>query len=267
MPDRDHLSIGEVLDLLQDDFPDLTISKIRFLESQGLLAPERTPSGYRKFYTADLARLRWILTEQKDHFLPLKVIRDRLDEDPPDFEAMAAVADGGADEDTDAGDGTGGTGGAEVAAEAESGAHDSPAESTDPRRIFHTEPSGISMSFDELCDACGLRSTDLKELERLGMVQATEFGDQVIYTEGALEVALLAGAFKSHGVESRHLRMYKLAAEREAGFFEQLLIPFLKRRAPKDRAQAQEVLEELAELGERMRVAMFRLSLSDKFGA
>ena len=78
--DRGHLSIGEVLSLLQDEFPDVTISKIRFLESQGLLDPERTPSGYRKFYPSDVRRLRWILTEQRDKFLPLKVIKDRLDE-------------------------------------------------------------------------------------------------------------------------------------------------------------------------------------------
>ncbi|MEA3214410.1 MAG: hypothetical protein QOJ19_566, partial [Acidimicrobiia bacterium] len=79
MSERPHLSIGEVLSLLQDEFPDITISKIRFLESQGLLDPERTPSGYRKFYEQDLDRLRWILTQQRDHFLPLKIIKDRLD--------------------------------------------------------------------------------------------------------------------------------------------------------------------------------------------
>ncbi|MGH9085350.1 MAG: MerR family transcriptional regulator, partial [Acidimicrobiales bacterium] len=79
MAERSHLSIGEVLSLLQDDFPDVTISKIRFLESQGLLDPERTPSGYRKFYEGDIERLRWILRHQRDHFLPLKVMKDRLE--------------------------------------------------------------------------------------------------------------------------------------------------------------------------------------------
>src|SRR6476619_3853864 len=79
----EHLSIGEVLAELSDEFPDITISKIRFLESQGLVNPERTPSGYRKFYAHDLVRLRWILFQQKEHFLPLKVIKERLDELPP----------------------------------------------------------------------------------------------------------------------------------------------------------------------------------------
>src|SRR5205085_2033625 len=91
-----HLSIGEVLSLLQEEFPDVTISKIRFLESQGLLDPERTPSGYRKFYEIDIERLRWILREQREHFLPLKVIKDRLEEYgevlPPPSDAATAAA-------------------------------------------------------------------------------------------------------------------------------------------------------------------------------
>ena len=80
MAKRTHSSIGDVLNQLRDEFPDITISKIRFLESQGLVDPERTPSGYRKFYPADVERLRFILREQREHFLPLKVIKERLDE-------------------------------------------------------------------------------------------------------------------------------------------------------------------------------------------
>src|SRR2546421_9577838 len=89
--DREHLSIGEVLSLLKEEFPDVTISKIRFLESQGLLDPERTPSGYRKFYDADIDRLRWILRQQRENFLPLKVIRGRLGSDaaPADVPVLA----------------------------------------------------------------------------------------------------------------------------------------------------------------------------------
>ncbi len=79
MDDRPYLSIGDVLALLQREFPDVTISKIRFLESRGLLVPERTPSGYRKFYEHDVERLRWILRQQREHFLPLKVIKGRLE--------------------------------------------------------------------------------------------------------------------------------------------------------------------------------------------
>ncbi len=81
MTARSYLSIGDVLTLLRQEFPDITISKIRFLESQGLVDPERTPSGYRKFYQHDVDRLRWILQQQRENFLPLKVIKDRLEDD------------------------------------------------------------------------------------------------------------------------------------------------------------------------------------------
>src|SRR5271163_4213708 len=84
MPERSHLSIGEVLSLLREEFPDVTISKIRFLESQGLVNPERTPSGYRKFYEHDVERLRWVLRQQREHFLPLKVIKGRLEQEVAD---------------------------------------------------------------------------------------------------------------------------------------------------------------------------------------
>ena len=88
-----HLSIGEVLSLVQADFPDVTISKIRFLESQGLIDPERTPSGYRKFYGPDISRLRWILRQQRDHFLPLKVIKAKLEQSSTiDFDDDASAA-------------------------------------------------------------------------------------------------------------------------------------------------------------------------------
>src|SRR5580692_2320639 len=86
MAERSHLSIGEVLSLLREEFPDVTISKIRFLESQGLVDPERTPSGYRKFYDHDVDRLRWILRQQRENFLPLKIIRGRLTEQADEFD-------------------------------------------------------------------------------------------------------------------------------------------------------------------------------------
>ena len=93
MSERTYLSIGEVLALLKEEFQDITISKIRFLESQGLIDPERTPSGYRKFYEADVERLRWILRQQKEHFLPLRVIRGKLADGEPDEEITAEEAE------------------------------------------------------------------------------------------------------------------------------------------------------------------------------
>ena len=95
MAGRSHLSIGEVLSLLQEEFPDVTISKIRFLESQGLVDPERTPSGYRKFYEPDIERLRWVLRQQRDAFLPLKVIKGRLDDNGEPGGVDEEAGDGG----------------------------------------------------------------------------------------------------------------------------------------------------------------------------
>ena len=96
MTARSYLSIGDVLTLLREEFPDVTISKIRFLESQGLVNPERSPSGYRKFFETDVERLRWVLRQQREHFLPLKVIRDRLDAGDLGEEEGVLVRDGGA---------------------------------------------------------------------------------------------------------------------------------------------------------------------------
>ncbi|MGA8724087.1 MAG: MerR family transcriptional regulator, partial [Acidimicrobiales bacterium] len=96
MSSRSYLSIGDVLTLLRQEFPDVTISKIRFLESQGLVNPERTPSGYRKFYEHDVERLRWVLRQQRENFLPLKVIKDRLDDDANGAGGAATPAAAGA---------------------------------------------------------------------------------------------------------------------------------------------------------------------------
>src|SRR6516162_5014164 len=96
MPERTHLSIGEVLSLLREEFPDVTISKIRFLESQGLVDPERTPSGYRQFYDHDVERLGWLLRQQRENFRPLKIIRGRLTEQGEELEEghVAGTPDG-----------------------------------------------------------------------------------------------------------------------------------------------------------------------------
>src|SRR3954451_6280877 len=99
MNGRAYLSIGEVLSLVQQEFPDVTISKIRFLESQGLIDPERTPSGYRKFYATDVDRLRWILRQQKEHYLPLRVIKGRLSEAVESATVAVPAGPEGADDD------------------------------------------------------------------------------------------------------------------------------------------------------------------------
>ena len=125
------------------------------------------------------------------------------------------------------------------------------------------EPTGVSLTRDEVITSTGLTAKDLTELEKFGLVEGRMLGDTSYYDEDALLVATLAAGFLGHGVEARHLRMYKVAAEREAGMFEQLVMPLLKQRNPGARAQATERLDELAALGARLRAAMLRLALRD----
>jgi DNA-binding transcriptional MerR regulator len=237
---RPYLSIGEVLTLLKDEFPDVTISKIRFLESQGLLDPERTPSGYRKFYDNDVARLRWILRQQREHFLPLKVIKGRLIGEPE--------SEGGGDDQA--------AGGGGVAVAAAAAVADDPEPLAPPR-------SGTSLTLQELAASCGLETGDLKDLERFGLISSRTVGGTAYYEDDALAAAHVAAGFMKFGVEARHLRMYKTAAEREAGFFEQVVMPMLKQRNPEARRQASETLAELARLGQQLRSAMLRNALRD----
>ncbi|MDQ3979002.1 MAG: MerR family transcriptional regulator [Actinomycetota bacterium] len=266
MEDRAYLSIGEVLSLLKEEFPDVTISKIRFLESQGLLDPERTPSGYRKFYDTDVDRLRWILRQQRENFLPLKVIKGRLRDavgEPLDEEEAPAMASG--------------------SGRSSPGNHASPPAATphpdpraDPRAsglgagpgagVAEPPPltvprTGASLTLTELAIATGLEEDDLRELERFGLLSPRRVGSGVYYDEDSMVVANLAAGFMRYGVEARHLRMYKVAAEREASFFEQVVMPMLKQRNPQARRQATETLTDLSRLGQSLRAAMLRQAL------
>ncbi|HZU74830.1 MAG TPA: MerR family transcriptional regulator [Acidimicrobiales bacterium] len=255
MSARAYLSIGEVLNLLKDEFPDITISKIRFLESQGLLDPERTPSGYRKFYEPDVERLRWILRQQKEHFLPLKVIRGRLE---PVEEAMEETPEEvlGASE----------PGPAEATVSPLSAMPWAPARRRGRSAAPPPGVSDASLTFDELVEKSGLADGAARELERYGLIVGRTVAGTVYYDDDALAVARLAAGFGRFGVEARHLRMYKTAAEREAGFFEQIVTPLLKQRNPHSRHQAVSTVEELSNLGEQLRDLMLRLTLRDITG-
>jgi DNA-binding transcriptional MerR regulator len=255
--ERGYLSIGEVLSLLKPEFADLTISKIRFLESQGLLDPERTPSGYRKFYEPDIERLRWILRQQHENYLPLKVIKGKLGADN-EGDAVGAIdtseEDGGGRLTGPGGRG----GGAAVAAAAAVRSLD--------RHELGGPPSGVSLTLEELAVATGLGDDDLADLVRFGLMAGKAVGGTVYYDEEALTVANLAAGFMRYGVEARHLRMYHTSAEREASFFEQVVMPMLKQRNPQARRQALEALRELSQLGQGLRAAMLRQALRDHTG-
>jgi DNA-binding transcriptional MerR regulator len=287
MGERAHLSIGEVLALLQDEYPDVTISKIRFLESQGLLDPERTPSGYRKFYEGDIERLRWILRQQKDNFLPLRVIKDRLEEvdtgAPPDDAPVAPAEPAVAPTAAAAAPATPRsavapmlpampsifeqlqTTPAPVPADAPPEPQPAAVAPAPPpaatRHALDAGPSAVSLTTEELAAAAGCTEKVLAELARYGLISGRPMGRDTVYDEDALVVARLAASFGRFGVEARHLRMYKVAAEREAGFLEQVVLPLMKQRNPSARRQAIENLNELTDLGDSLRGALLRNAL------
>ncbi len=297
MTNAGHLSIGEVLAELRDEFPDVTISKIRFLESQGLIDPERTPSGYRKFYDQDLTRLRWILHQQKEHFLPLKVIKERLDQLGPGEELpIEAAPAGDASEPVVVGPGTeapkaaaAGASSARARTRAEpvrrSGSEPTRRSGSEPTRRSGTEPAGRTRtpafvptlpvddggedgastsgeqhySRGELASAAGLEPAQIEQLESFGLVTAAfDIGGEPRFDADALDVARTAAGFFARGLEARHLRMYRNFAEREAVLFGQVLLPYVRQRNPEARAHLQEELVELAVLGRRLRMALLR---------
>jgi DNA-binding transcriptional MerR regulator len=272
-------SIGEVLDLLKDEFPDITISKIRFLEGQGLLDIERTPSGYRKFHDPDIARLRWILRQQREHFLPLRVIRERLARSGGDVPgAVATVVDVREDDVTAPepepavvgarGDGPPATGPAPApTGPARAPAAAVPAPAATPVPPPAPERAGtVARTAEELAAAAGIGLGLLRELERFGLVTAKEVHGELEYDRDALDVARAAGGFAAHGLEPRHLRAYLTAAAREAGLYEQLVLPLARQRTGTARREAAARLDELVGLGASLREALLRSALRDHFG-
>jgi DNA-binding transcriptional MerR regulator len=275
----EHLSIGEVLAELSEEFPDVTISKIRFLESQGLVEPERTPSGYRKFTPDDLVRLRWILFQQKEHFLPLKVIKERLDELPPG--AASRLFESTEPANAVAGD--------DSPAAAPEPAPEEPAAppASEPapvrgRAVRRTPAFAPSLLADtgadaplarvsdgrhtraELAAAAGVEPGQVEQLESYGLLTPVRELDGIAeYDDDALEIVQIASGFLQRGVEARHLRMYRTFAEREAALFGQVLLPYVRQRNPEARGRLQEELGELAKLGRRLRGALLREAVRD----
>jgi DNA-binding transcriptional MerR regulator len=249
------MTIGEVLAVLKPEFADITVSKIRFLEGAGLVQPERSASGYRKFSEDDVARLRFVLRAQRDQYLPLRVIRQRL----ADLEQVGGLhARGGPGPPEAAAPAAGG--GAEPAAgpgrPAEPAAGQAPgvAPSAAAGLLGAAPPSDAQFTRDELCRAAGANVEQLLELESFGLVSARGSGERGAWYGGDDLVLLrLAGELADYGLHARHLRMYKLFAEREAALFEQVVAPLVRQRNPEARAKARETIEALAQLGGRMR--------------
>jgi len=253
----DGFTIGEVLNQLKEDFEDITISKIRFLESEGLIFPDRTESGYRKFSGDDVDRLRFILTAQRDHYLPLKVIREqleKLDSGQIDPEANGGVVTGAVSKPAPEPAVLTAKRAQEIskAVEAAMAAGDAP--------ILDSPAAAMSMTLREFCEATGLEQSEVRSLREYGIVgergdEVGPFdGDDLLAAKAAKELLLL-------GLEARHLRMYRQFVDRELALFEQLVTPLLRQRNPEARRQATRQLEKLGSLTGQLKRSLLARAL------
>ena len=230
------MSIGEVLAQLRVDFPDVTISKLRFLEAEGLVEPQRTAAGYRKYGWDDVARLRFVLTAQRDQYLPLRVIREQLagweaSGEVPERSRPALVAVGP--------DG-------EV-----------------PGRGAGHESGQLRLDRSELVSRSGIDELTVGELERLGLVVSDPPG---WYDGDALIIARAVAGLSAYGFQPRHLRGYRTAADREVGLFAQLVAPLVRQSDPAARARAAETARELVALSQQLHAALVRVGLRSTLG-
>ncbi|MGQ9474849.1 MAG: transcriptional regulator FtsR [Actinomycetota bacterium] len=218
---KERMSIGQLLKIMQQEFPELTISKIRFLESEGLLNPERTPSGYRKFSPADAQRLRFILKLQKEKYLPLKVIKEKLQE----LESGKARAG-----DLAAGEGEGFQVGEDIAAYQEA----TLLRENLPRAL------DIDLSFADT-------------LEEYGLICSHPGEDGPYYEREDVKILRIAREFARYGLEPRHMRMYENLTDREVMAFEQIIMPALKSKDPETRRRALDILLQLVNLSRELK--------------
>ncbi len=226
------MSIGSVLNLLREEFPEVTISKIRFLESEGLIEPQRTPSGYRKFSAGDVERLGHVLRMQRDHYLPLKVIREHL----AALERGEDVRLPSVGRQRDIGDGERLS---ELFGEPE-------------------EPTAARIGRAELLAGAGIGEEQLAEWESYGLVAPLPDGT---YDAEALTVATLVVELGRFGIEPRHLRVMRAAVDREAGLVEQVVAPLRRHRNPQTRAHAEDRTRELAGLTVKLHAALVQSAL------
>jgi DNA-binding transcriptional MerR regulator len=229
------MSIGAVLDLLRPDFADVTISKIRFLESEGLVTPQRSPSGYRRFTAYDCARLRFILTAQRDQYLPLKVIKAQLDSQPdgelplayPAPRLVPVTGNGQLD-----GDLAGAVG----------------------------APTQIRLSREDLLDRSGVPAQLITALCRAGIITTGPGG---FFDENAVTIAQCAAALAEYGVEPRHLRAFRSAADRQSDLIAQIAGPVGKTDRTGARDRADDLAREVAALAITLHTSLIKSAVRD----
>ncbi len=236
------MSIGAVLELLRPDFPDVTISKIRFLEAEGLVTPQRAASGYRRFTAYDCARLRFILTAQRDHYLPLKVIRAQLDAQPDGelpqsvtpygITRLKSVPSGG-----EAGEGAGSAPDAAAVA-----------------------PTRVRLSREDLLERSGVGDELLTALQRAGVITTGPGG---FFDEHAVVILQCARALAEYGVEPRHLRAFRSAADRQSDLIAQIAGPVVKAGKAGARDRADDLAREVAALAITLHTSLVKSAVRD----
>ena len=268
MNDRDFLSIGEVLAQLLEEFPDVTISKIRFLESQGLIEPERTPSGYRKFTGEEVERLRFILREQRTNYLPLRIIKDKLDDDTADI-SRDISRDIMMPSEYVASSGHPATRTSVPRPREVAGTVQTMTREQDPivpeseRRLQrqhalqHVDKTE-SIPRDQLVQQYEIDASLLKELESAGLISGHEVGDTTFFDASSISIAKAAARFQEMGIDVRHLRAWKTSADREVSLFEQRILPYLRQRNPVAREEALQMLSEFMQLGGELRSGLIQ---------
>jgi DNA-binding transcriptional MerR regulator len=229
------MNIGEVLDRLRPEFPGVTIPKIRFLEDKGLIKPERTPAGYRKFTSLDVDRLRYILTMQRDRYLPLKIIGEHLEAidrglEPPPIDSVVPTVP-------------------QVALAADG----LPSPESFRRR------DDLRLSRKELIKVAEIDEALLKELEQYGLLKARPGTGH--FDSDALVVAKTAAELSAFGFEPRHLRAFKTAADREVGLVEQVVAPHKSGRDSAAKARAEETVSEIAALSVRLHATLVKIGV------
>jgi DNA-binding transcriptional MerR regulator len=265
MSDTIYLSIGEVLAQLLEEFPDVTISKIRFLETQGLIEPERTPSGYRKFTDTEVERLRFILREQRTNYLPLRVIKNRLEDEstdisrdfaipPEDITTSTHPAAQAALRKTQS-TGVAPSASVEVPVEQDPIVPHSVMREQRIAALSHMDNTE-SIPRDQLLSQSHIDPAFLKDLESAGLVSGHEVGDTTFFDAHSIAVAEVAARFNDMGIDIRHLRSWKTSADREVSLFEQRILPLLRQRNPAAREEALNMLVELIDLGAQLRLSL-----------
>jgi DNA-binding transcriptional MerR regulator len=229
------MNIGEVHARLREEFPSLQLSKLRYFEAEGLVEPSRTPAGYRKYSLADVERLRVALVLQRDHHLPLKVIKEHLEARDRGIEPPPLAGDGSGPRLVVSADGT------------------------PTPEAFAADPSTLRLTRRELVAAAGIDEALLRELESFGLV--TPRPGPAPYDNDAIVVATTAAELAGFGIEPRHLRTFKTAADREVGLVAQVAAPIRRSREEGAEGRAEEVMSQIAALSVRLHATLVKVGL------